>query len=80
MPQSFVGQYTRYLANQDLEDIVALVNGRPNIVEEFQSADLKVRGFVRQSIAELLSRRGSLDAPPGLVLDSGESPPILGRV
>lgn len=51
-----------YLASRDLEDIVALVDGRPEIVGEIQSADLELRSYLANKAAGFLGDRSFLDS------------------
>lgn len=50
-----------YLASKDMEDIVTVIDGRPEIVEEVAAAELDLRSFLREAFTEWLSRRGFAD-------------------
>lgn len=54
-----------YYAAQDLEDILAVIDGRPGLVEEIQRSSLEVKAFLSKSFATLLAAQGFLDAIPG---------------
>lgn len=57
-----------FFASHDLEDIIAVVDGRPSIVEEVSKADPPLKGFVAKTITELLRQPRFLDALPGFLL------------
>jgi hypothetical protein len=44
-----------YLASHDLEDLVAVIDGRPEIQEEVASADPALRAFIAAAFATLLA-------------------------
>lgn len=44
--------YRDYVASQDFEDIVTVVDGRPSIVDEVRSAESRLRAFVNGRIEE----------------------------
>ena len=54
-----------YQSNHDLEDLMAVVDGRPELAEEIHSAPEDVRAFVAAEIRKLLATREFLDALPG---------------
>jgi predicted nucleotidyltransferase len=54
-----------YQLSHDLEDIIAVVDGRPQLVDEFAAADQAIRKFVGDEIRKLLAARGFRDALPG---------------
>lgn len=62
-----------YLASHDLEDVLTVVDGRPELLDEMAGADAGLRRFVEQSLAALLADRGFLNVLPGLVIDDGSS-------
>ena len=62
------------LASRDLEDILLIVDGRPEIVAEIQAADLDVRTFIASEIRALLEHPyfdhlidGNIKGPEGRV-------------
>jgi hypothetical protein len=55
-------------SSHDLEDVVAVIDGRSTIVEEIQAADAGVRAFISRNIMELLDDRRFMDALPGYLL------------
>lgn len=54
-----------FLASQDLEDIIAVVDGRAELFEELESADLALRGFVSTTMRTLLGARRFRDSISG---------------
>ncbi len=53
-----------FLLSHDLEDMVTVVDGRPEIVAEAQSADADVRLYLREKIGGLLTNPRFLEAIP----------------
>lgn len=58
-----------YLESHDLEDVLSVVDGRREIVDEIADAHPEVRGYVASVLDRLLSDEGFLNALPGLVAD-----------
>ncbi len=54
-----------YLASADLEDIIAVVNGRSSIVDEIADADLQVRTFLRTRVRDFLRNEKFTDSLMG---------------
>jgi hypothetical protein len=54
-----------FVTSQDIEDIVALVDGRPQLADEVASADPPIRDYLRDEVDALLSDGSFLDALPG---------------
>ncbi|MFH0900355.1 MAG: hypothetical protein V2A73_06980 [Pseudomonadota bacterium] len=54
-----------FAASHDLEDFLAVVDGRPGIEGEVARADAEVRCYLAQKIGELLEDTRFLDALPG---------------
>jgi hypothetical protein len=58
--------------SHDLEDIVTLVDGRPEIVAEVGGADSAVRAYIAAEIRVLLDNADFIEALPGFLLpDAG---------
>ena len=57
-----------YLASHDLEDIITVIDGRAEIVEEISRAPEDVRDYISGKIRGLLNTRQFLDALPGYLL------------
>jgi predicted nucleotidyltransferase len=58
-----------YLESHDLEDVLSVVDGRREIVDEMIEADAGLRHYVASVFERLLSDDGFLDALPGFILD-----------
>jgi predicted nucleotidyltransferase len=57
-----------YLASHDLEDIITVIDGRAEIIEEISRAPEDVRDYISGKIWGLLNTRQFLDALPGYLL------------
>lgn len=68
-----------YLESHDLEDVLSVVDGRPEIVEEIARAELTVRNYVASVFTQLISDEGFLNALPGLIIEGSPAvrSPIL---
>jgi hypothetical protein len=54
-----------FLGGHDLEDLVTLLDGRPEFLEEFNSADTALRSFLSEEFRKFLEDPRFLDAIPG---------------
>lgn len=54
-----------FVMSHDLEDVVAVVDGRESLVSELQESGSEVRQYVGEQITALLETREFLDALPG---------------
>ena len=54
-----------YLSSQNLEDVVAVVDGRAELVPEIRAAQNDVRSYLAREISKLCTAREFLDALPG---------------
>ncbi len=54
-----------FMASHDLEDIIAVLDGRKEIAREISSGPEEVRAFLTKSFDDLLRNRAFLDALPG---------------
>jgi hypothetical protein len=61
------------LASHDLEDIVAVVDGRPEIVDDVAAADEQVRASIAGEVRSLLANPDFLEALPGFLLPDAAS-------
>lgn len=57
-----------YLASHDLEDLLTVVDGRPELLDELQSASENVRYYIAGAIGQMLKSRQFIDALPGYLL------------
>lgn len=55
------------LASSDLEDIVMVVDGRPQLAAEVERADRQVRQFIAAEISDLMANRRFLDSLAGFL-------------
>jgi hypothetical protein len=69
-----------FLASHDLEDFVAVIDGRSTILKEIADSPSDVREYLVEAATSLLSESRFLDAVPGFVLDYGRVPLILERL
>ena len=73
-----------FLASHDLEDIITVVDGRAELIEEVRIASKELRGYIAAEIQSLLSKSDFLDALPGhLPGDAGSQarlPEIMSRL
>ncbi len=59
--------------SHDLEDIIIVVDGRPDLVGEIGAAEPEVRAFIASEIGFLLTNRDFVDALPGFLLPDAAS-------
>lgn len=66
-----------YLASHDLEDLITVVDGRPELLDELQLASEDVRSYIAGAIGQMLKARQFIDALPGYLLPD---PASQGRI
>jgi predicted nucleotidyltransferase len=54
-----------FVMSKDIEDIVAVVDGRPQLPDEVANADPLLRDYLRDEVEALLSDRSFFDSLPG---------------
>jgi hypothetical protein len=54
-----------FLASHDLEDIITVVDGRPELVDEVHGGPPEVREYMRDRLANLLANEAFVTALPG---------------
>jgi hypothetical protein len=73
-----------YQLSHDIEDIIAVVDGRPELLDEIESTDPEVRDYLQHTVGELLSDEDFRNALPGhLPGDVGSQarvPAVLSRL
>ena len=69
-----------YFSSHDLEDLIAVIDGRPQLVDELRSAPDDVRTYVASEISRLLSTTQCLDALPGYLLPDSASQARVGSL
>jgi hypothetical protein len=62
-----------YSGSHDLEDVITVVDGRPEIVNEVRDATSDVRRYIASEMRRLLGTRQFLEALPGFLLPDSAS-------
>lgn len=62
-----------YFASHDLEDLITVVDGRPELLDELRAAHEDVRLYIAGAIKGLLETDQFLDALPGYLLPDAAS-------
>jgi hypothetical protein len=62
-----------YSGSHDLEDLIAVVDGRPEIVQEVRNAPIDVRRYIASEVGRLLGTRMFVDALAGFLLPDAAS-------
>jgi len=69
-----------FMGSHDLEDIVALVDGRGELIGDVKEADDEVSGYLRSKISVLLANPLFTASVPGHVVDGLRTPIVLDRL
>jgi hypothetical protein len=69
-----------FAASHDLEDFVAVIEGRSTVVQEVENSPEDLRRYLAGAAKDLLEESRFLDVLPGFVLDDGRVPLILERL
>jgi hypothetical protein len=69
-----------FQASHDLEDFVAIIDGRSTILAEIADSPHDLRKYLADAASSLLSESAFLDVLPGLVLDEGRVPVVRERL
>jgi hypothetical protein len=59
-----------FQASHDLEDFVAVIEGRDTLLQEIAESQQEIRLYLAEAVASLLAEPRFLDVLPGFVLDS----------
>jgi hypothetical protein len=79
--EAFRGRGSKdYMASRDLEDFIAVIDGRVTIHKDIEESPDDIRNYLADSCRELLATNNFLDVLPGYVLDEGRVPTILKRL
>lgn len=62
-----------YLASHDLEDLITVVDGRPELLEELRLVSEDVRSYIASAMGQILKARQFIDALPGYLLPDSAS-------
>jgi hypothetical protein len=57
-----------YFASHDLEDVVAVIDGRPLLLDEIRRAPKELTAYIADEIRKLIGNREFMDALPGYLL------------
>lgn len=69
-----------YQASHDLEDFVAVIEGRETLMQEIAASPQDLRDYLAEAASALLAESRFLDVLPGFVLDSERVPIIEERL
>ncbi|MGH9971931.1 MAG: hypothetical protein ACREBG_29640 [Pyrinomonadaceae bacterium] len=69
-----------YLSSHDLEDLITLVDGRSELLEELRASPEDVRSHIADTIGQLLKTKKFIDALPGYLLPDAASQGRIGVV
>ncbi len=62
-----------YLGSHDLEDLIMVIDGRQEVIEEVRNAPSDVRDYVATEIGRLVDTRAFIDALPAFLLPDSAS-------
>lgn len=69
-----------FRASHDLEDVIAVIDGRESLVDEVLIAEAPVREYIQARLADMLQERKFIDALAGHVLESGREEIVRKRM
>lgn len=69
-----------FLKSHDLEDIIALIDGRPEITWEIQHSETDLKNYLKSKFNQLLSNPDFVVTLPGHVIDTARTPIVLERI
>jgi hypothetical protein len=78
--EAFHGRGKEDFSSHDLEDIVTVIDGRPELVDEVRLAPADLQEYLSGEFGALLSNRDFLDALPGHLLPDAASQQRAGLV
>lgn len=67
-----------YFASHDLEDIIAVIDGRPSLLDEIRQAPTELRAYIAEETRKMISNREFMDGLPGYLLPDPASQARLG--
>jgi hypothetical protein len=62
-----------YAASHDLEDVLSVIDGRPELIEEVRHSDVALRLYLAEQFRLLMRKPRFLDAIPGHLLPDAAS-------
>jgi hypothetical protein len=78
--EAFHGRGQNDFSSHDLEDIVTVIDGRPELVDEVRLAPADLQKYLSDEFRALLSNRDFLDALPGHLLPDAANQQRVGLV
>ncbi|TDK26343.1 hypothetical protein E2F46_05200 [Luteimonas aestuarii] len=69
-----------FLVSHDLEDVLNIVDGRDELMDELQAASMQLQGFVAETFAGLLVKSDFINSLPGLVADADRAGVVRERL
>jgi hypothetical protein len=63
-----------FMGSSDIEDVIAVLDGRPEIFDEIRDSPSQVKNFLVRTFAALLEEEAFLESLPGYVKVRSESP------
>lgn len=67
--EAFFGRGSgEFLSSHDIEDIISIINGRKEIIEEIAKSSLDLRTFLSETFTALLANESFLESIPGHLL------------
>jgi hypothetical protein len=78
--EAFHGRGKNDFSSHDLEDIVTVADGRPELVDEVHLAPADLQKYLSDEVKDLLSNRDFLESLPGHLLPDAASQQRLGLV
>ncbi len=63
-----------YFASHDFEDLMSVIDGRPELETEVRDAEPALRNYLSGVIGKMIAEERFLSALPGLVIEDGGSP------
>lgn len=69
-----------YLTSHDLEDLVTVVDGRPELMDELRSAPDDLRSYIAGALLPMLKESRFIDALPGYLLPDEASQARIGQL
>jgi predicted nucleotidyltransferase len=66
-----------FMESSDMEDVIAVLDGRPEIIDEIRDSPAEVKNFLVRAFRALLADEGFVESLPGHVEVDGES---IGRL
>jgi predicted nucleotidyltransferase len=69
-----------YRSSHDLEDVITVIDGRAEVVEEVRHSEMQVQRYLSDRFSSLISSRDFLDALPGHLLPDTASQDRAGLV